>query len=180
MPIYEFYCPNNHRIYSFFARSLSYAGKTPRCPDNPKHKMERMVSSFAVTGRAKEKPDLPPGAGMDDPRMDAMMAEMEREIGGLDEDNPNPRQLAHLMRKMSAMSGEKIPREMNEMLQRLESGEDPEKLEQEMGDLLGDGPGEEGGMGDLPEESAMKARLRRLRAQPRRDPVLYEMSEFVK
>ena len=176
MPIYEFYCPDNHRIYSFFARSLAHAGKTPRCPDHPKHKMERMMSRFAVTGRAKEKPDLPPGADMDDPRMDAMMAQMEREIGSLDDENPNPRQLGHLMRKMSEMSGEKMPQEMNEMIRRLEAGEDPERLEEEMGDLMG----EDGMPSDGAGESKIKARLRRLSRQPQRDPVLYEMSEFVK
>ena len=180
MPIYEFYCPDNHRIYSFFARSLAYAGKTPRCPDNPKHKMERMMSNFAVTGRAKEKTDMPPGADMDDSRMDAVMAEMEREIGGIDGDNPNPRQLAHLMRKMSALTGEKVPQEMDEMIRRLESGEDPERIEEEMGDIMGEDGMPEGAPGDSAEESKIKARLRRLRAQPRRDPVLYEISEFVK
>jgi len=50
MPIYEYFCPNNRRIYSFFARSISYADKTPRCPDNPKWRMEKMISGFAITG----------------------------------------------------------------------------------------------------------------------------------
>lgn len=179
MPIYEFYCPDNHRIYSFFARSLAYAGKTPRCPDDPKHKMERMMSSFAVTGRAKEKPELPPGAEMDESRMDAMMAQMEREIGTLDEENPNPRQLAHLMRKMTEITGEKMPQEMNEMIRRLEAGEDPEKIEEEMGGIMGDDGTPEGAPGESTEESKMKARLRRLTRQPQRDPILYEMSEFI-
>lgn len=138
------------------------------------------MSSFAVTGRAKEMPDLPPGADMDDPRMNAMMAQMEREIGGLDEKNPDPRQLANLMRKISAISGEKIPGDMDEMIRRLESGEDPEKIEEEMGDVMGADDLPEGGPGLPAEESKIKARLRQLRAQPRRDPVLYEMSEFVK
>ena len=53
MPIYEFYSPETHKIYSFFARSLAYASKTPRCPDKPGAPMERMISKFAVTGRAK-------------------------------------------------------------------------------------------------------------------------------
>lgn len=180
MPIYEFYCPNNHRIYSFFARSLAYSSKTPRCPDNPKHKMERMMSRFAVTGRAKEKPDLPPGADMDDSRMEAAMAQMEREIGSIDDENPNPRQLGHLMRKMSEITGEKMPQEMNEMIRRLEAGEDPERLEEEMGDLMGEDGMPEDGPGEATGESKIKARLRRLGRQPQRDPMLYEMSEFVK
>jgi hypothetical protein len=59
----NFYCPDNRKIYSFFARSLAYAGKTPRCPDNPKLRMERMISRFAVTGRAKEMRTCHLGSG---------------------------------------------------------------------------------------------------------------------
>ena len=55
MPIYEFYSPDTNRIYSFFARSLAQGRLTPHCPDNPRARMERMISRFAVTGRAKEK-----------------------------------------------------------------------------------------------------------------------------
>jgi hypothetical protein len=180
MPIYEFYCPDNHRIYSFFARSLAYAGKTPRCPDNPKHKMERMISSFSVTGRAKEQPDAPPGGEFDDAKMEAAMSQMEREFSSMDSENPDPRQLAHMMRRMTDLTGEKMPGQMEEMIRRMEAGEDPEKLEEEMGDVMGDeGPG--GGTDEgSPAERAMRARLRGLRKRPVRDPVLYEMSEFVK
>ena len=182
MPIYEFYCPDNHKIYSFFARSLAYAGKTPRCPDNPKLRMERMISRFAVTGRAKEMPDVPPGSGADDPRMEGAIAEMEREFGRMDSENPDPRQMARMMRKMTSMFGEKVPGAMEEMLSRMEAGEDPEKLEEEYSDALDDldqmsEKGSEDREGQ--DASALEARLRRLRHRPKRDPALYEMSEFV-
>ena len=180
MPIYEFYCPNNHRIYSFFARSLAYSGKTALCPDNPKHRMERMISSFSVTGRAKEKPDALPGSDFDDARMDAAMAQMEREFSGMDSENPDPRQLAWMMRKMSGLTGEKVPAQMEEMLRRMEAGEDPESLEEEMGDAMNDEDFGGGADTGTAEERAMKARLRKFRGRPGRDPVLYEMSEFVK
>src|SRR5688572_1541817 len=128
MPIYEFFSPKTRKIYSFFARSLAYAGKIPRCPDDPKSPMEKLVSSFSVTGRAKEKPDLPGGDdAADDPRMEQAMAEMEREFGGMDEANPDPRQLARMMKKMSDLTGEKMPAQMQEMIARMEKGEDPEK-----------------------------------------------------
>ena len=179
MPIYEFYCPDNHKIYSFFARSLSYSAKTPRCPDNPKHRMEKMISIFAVTGRAKEKPDASGGPDMDDPRMESVMAEMEREMGGMDTENPDPRQLARMMRKVSALTGEKMPAQMEEMIQRMELGEDPEKLEEEYGDVVDESDGfGEGGPDDAP-GAELKAGLRRLRRRAVRDPSLYEMSEFV-
>jgi hypothetical protein len=184
MPIYEFYCPDNRKIYSFLARSLSYADKTPRCPDNPKFRMERMISSFAVTGRAKEKPDMPPGGGPDDARMEAAMAEMERDFASMDSENPDPRQIARMMRKMSAVTGEKMPAEAEEMISRMEKGEDPEKLEEEYADVLGDpGDPDAEGLPTPPSEEAgegLKAAFRAMRRRPVRDPALYEMSDYVK
>ncbi len=178
MPIYEFYCPDNHRIYSFYARSLAYSDRTPRCPDGAKLRMERMISKFAITGRAKEKPELPGGADLDDPRMESMMAEMEREFGGMDSENPDPKMLARMMRKMTALSGEKVPGEVDEMIRRMEAGEDPEKLDAEYGDAMENFDPMGGAGGESAEGEKLKARLRALR-QPRRDPKLYEMSEFV-
>ncbi len=172
MPIYEFYSPDTNRIYSFFARSLSQGAKTPRCPDKPGARMERMISKFAVTGRAKEAPD--PAADSSDPRVERMMAEMEREMSSLDESNPDPRALGRMMRKMTEATGQAVPAEMDQMIRRLESGEDPERLEEEFGDafdamdLPDEGPAEASG-------PAVKSRARR----PRRDPRLYEMADFV-
>jgi hypothetical protein len=182
MPIYEFYCPNNNKIYSFFARSLAHAGKTPRCPDNPRFKMERLVSKFAITGRAKEKTAEPDaGTGMDDARMEAALAEMERDFGGMDTENPDPRQLGRMMRKMSALTGEKMPGQMEEMIRRMEAGEDMDKLESEYGDLLdetgdleADAPGGEGA-----KSGSLKERLRALHQRPVRDETLYEMNDYV-
>src|SRR4051812_4631221 len=179
MPIYEFYSPQTRKIYTFFARSLAYAGKIPRCPDNPKASMEKLVSKFSVTGRAKEKPELAGEGDSDDPRMEQAMAEMEREFSGMDESNPDPRQLARMMRKMSSLTGEKMPAQMEEMIGRMEKGEDPEKLEEEYGSAMdGLDPGE-GGDDAGPESELSKTlgRLRRRRIE--RDPTMYEMAEYV-
>lgn len=177
MPIYEFYCPRNNRIYSFLARSLAYAGKTPRCPENPKWKMEKLVSGFAITGRAREK-KAGADEAPDDPRMERMMAEMEREFSSLgDSDNPDPRVMARAMRRMAEMTGEKTPPMMDEMLGRMEKGEDPEKLEAEYGDALEDFP-EPGADATEGAGETMKAALRRFRGKPQRDATLYEMSEY--
>jgi hypothetical protein len=179
MPIYEFFSPQTRKIYTFFARSLAYAGKTPRCPDNPKAKMEKLLSSFSVTGRAKEKPDLPGGGeGPDDPRLEQAMAEMEREFGGMDESNADPRQIARMMRKMSALTGDKMPAQMEEMIARMEKGEDPEKLEEEYGSSLEDFDPAAAAADAGPESDL--SRLRRLRRRRiQRDPTMYEMSEYV-
>ena len=171
MPIYEFYSPDTNKVYSFFARSVSQGQKIPRCPDKPAARMERMISRFAVTGRASEKSDA--ASDPADPRMERVMAEMEREMSGLDESNPDPRALGRMMRKMTEATGQPMPKEMEQMIRRLESGEDPEKLEEEFGDAFD-------GM-DLPDEpagdeaGAPRHRTRR----PVRDPALYEMADFI-
>jgi hypothetical protein len=177
MPIYEFHSPDTNKIYSFFARSVSYAGKTPRCPDDPNARMERLVSKFAFTGRAKEKPDSPPAGDDLDPRMERVMAEMERDMAGMDEENPDPRALGRMMRKMTEATGQKMPAEMEQMIRRLEAGEDPEKLEEEFGDAFEnmDFPGMEGG-GEVEGGAAVKAR----KPRPQRDPALYEFSDYLR
>lgn len=171
MPIYEFYSPDTHRIYSFFARSLAQGSRLPRCPDNPSARMERLVSRFAVTGRAREKTEPAPEAI--DPRMEQAMAEMEREISSMDESHPDPRQIGRLMRRMTAAAGRKIPEAMEQMIQRLEKGEDPERLEEEYGDAFANFEETFG------EETAEAVGLRPRRKGPSRDPRLYEMADYL-
>lgn len=180
MPLYEFYCPDNNKLYTFLARTLSYREKTPRCPDNAAFKMERRVSNFAVIGRAKEDDGDDPFAGMDESKMEGLMAEMEREMSGMDENNPDPRQLGRFMRKMTDLMGDKAPEAMREMVARLEAGEDPEKLEEQFGDFGGeggemDGPG--GGADDL--WTTVKKKFQGMKNRPIRDPKLYEMTEYL-
>ncbi len=174
MPIYEFYCSENRRIYSFFARSLRFAEKVPRCPDHPKWKLEKMLSSFAITGN-REEPKADTGG--DDAQMDAAMDVMEREFGSIaDSDNPDPRAVAKMMRRMGELTGGKMPAQMEEMIARMEKGEDPDKLEEEYGDALGELDDSTSIGEDAP---AGGKRLFRRRRKVTRDPTLYEMSDWV-
>lgn len=174
MPIYEFYCKDNNTIYSFLAKSLAYQNAIPRCPANPEFSMEKKVSGFAFIGKAKDPTDEGGLDNIDDAKMESVMAELERDMAGFNEDNPDPRQMAHLMRKMSSLTGEKLPGEMEEMVRRLESGEDPEKLEEEFGDSIDD-MGEdwmgEGGAAGI-------QNLRRRLMGPKKDPELYDMPQY--
>jgi hypothetical protein len=63
------------------------------------------------------------------------------------------------------------------MLQRLEKGENPDKLEEEYGDVMEKMDGM-GGLGGEKGED-WKMRLRR-RVPPRRDPKLYELKDYVR
>jgi len=172
MPIYEFFSADTNKIYTFFARSLTQGSHTPRCPDKPGGRMERLISKFAVTGRAKEKSDAPDDAA--DPRMEKMMVEMEREMSGMDENNPDPRAMGRLMRKMSEATGQGVPAEMEQMIRRLEAGEDPEKLEEEFGDVFENMDVQD----DMPGET-VAAGVKAKKARPTRDPKLYEMADFI-
>lgn len=176
MPIYEFYCPDNNKLYSFLARSLALKDKTPLCPDGAALRMERRVSRFAITGKAKEETADDPFAGIDESKMDAFMEEMERDMAGMDENNPDPRELGHFMRKMTDVMGSNTPPELREMVRRLEAGEDPEKLESEFG--VGSGEGEESAAADAL-FSQMWKKARASRREPIRDPKLYEMRDFL-
>ncbi|MDR0354029.1 MAG: FmdB family transcriptional regulator [Opitutaceae bacterium] len=137
MPIYEYYCPDNHTIYQFFARTLAQGQTIPPCPANPKWRMEKRVSSFAIMRRAKtpsaaapDTPDEGAEPAADDPRMEAAMDAMEREFAHVDENDP--RAMARMMRRMSELTGEKIDGRMEDILRKLEKGADPESLEDEL------------------------------------------------
>ncbi len=153
MPIYEFACPKCRVIFNFFSQRVS-PKRLPVCPKCGNKKMARQMSTFASPRGAKESsaadatgadpaeamPDL------EDPRMMRAMSEMERDMAHLDENNP--KHMAHMMRKMKdLMPPGAMPKEFETAIKRLEAGEDPEKIEADMGDVLGDlmGGGEGGG-----------------------------------
>ncbi len=172
MPIYEYYCPQNHKIYQFLARSLADRDHVPRCPDNASFTLEKRVSRFAVIGRAKEESENDPLAGLDDARLEGLMSEMEGEMGKIDNDNPDPRQLGHFMRKLTDVMGDKTPPELREVVRRLEAGEDPENLESEFGSL------EEGAEGGDPIFGQVRKIIHSARP-PERDPRLYELRDWL-
>jgi putative FmdB family regulatory protein len=132
MPIYEFYCPDCNILFNFFSRTINTT-KTPTCPKCNKTKLERQMSAFAFTGKAKEggeDDDLP----FDDSKMEKAMQMLSTEADRINEDDP--RQAANLMRKLTDLTGMELGSGMEEALRRMERGEDPEQIEAEMGDLL--------------------------------------------
>ena len=143
MPIYEYACPKCRRIFSFLAKRVN-PDRLPVCPKCGHKKLSKQVSRFALTTGLKEPAakgqpagDEPPVPDFDDPRMTRAMAEMERDLEHLDENNP--KHMAHLMKKMkNLMPPGTLPKDLDVAIKRLEAGEDPEKIEADMGDVLGD------------------------------------------
>jgi putative FmdB family regulatory protein len=150
MPIYEFACPKCRRIFSFLSRRAN-PDRQPVCPRCGSRRLEKLISRFAFTRNrpepaatdAGEESPQGPLPDLDDPRVARAMAEMERDMEHLDENNP--RHLAHMMRKMKdLLPPGAAPKELDVAIKRLEAGEDPEKIEADMGDMLGDLMGGEG------------------------------------
>ncbi len=130
MPIYEFCCDKCNTVYKFFSRSVN-TEKVPNCPSCKDVQLKRQISLFAtVSGKKEDNTDanMPP---IDEARMERAMSMLAKEADKINEDDP--RQAANLMRKLSDATGLKMGAGMEEALSRLERGEDPEKIEQEMG-----------------------------------------------
>ena len=137
MPIYEYHCQDCRRRVSLFFRSYSKTEDEPTCPRCGGTHLKRIISRVAVVRSEDSHLD-----DLADPSM----------MGDLDEDDP--KSIARWMRKMSAETGEEMPQEFDEVIDRLESGQSPEQIEDAMPGLADDmgggmGPGMGGGMDDL-------------------------------
>lgn len=163
MPIYEFYCSDCHTIFNFLSRTVNTM-KRPSCPQCGKKRLTREVSVFStVSGqKGEEGDDLP----LDEIRMAGAMEALAGEVETMNEEDP--RQAAGLMRKFQKMTGLEFGEGMDQAMNRLEAGEDPEQIEAEMGDLMeGEEPFVTPGKGN--------AGSSRVRVEPRRDSTLHEM-----
>ena len=186
MPIYEFYSPNNNKIYSFYSRSVKNSNISPVCPDGEKFEMRKMMSAFSLTGRGEgdeevdagsiNGPDDDPFSKLSDAQSSHVMKEMESAMQGMDEDNPDPRQMGSLMRRMCEMTGEQMDGVMEEVVRKLEEGSNPEELEARMGDVMDDSV-ESLDTKESASSGTIKKRNSRLALT--RDPKLYEFEDFL-
>ncbi len=167
MPIYEYYCRDCHRIFNFFSKTVSRQREAacPRCKRQP---LERQISAFAMTGRHKGD-DTGDDFPIDDTRMEQAITALASDAERLDENNP--RDAVKLMKKFSDMTGVEYGQSMEEAMQRMEAGEDMESVEADMGDALES----EDSPFLLPGQKKGKARSRRARPGPTRDPKLYDL-----
>lgn len=163
MPIYEFYCYKCNTVYNFFSKTIN-TEKIPFCPKCKKVKLKRQMSIFArISGKREDsgEEDIPP---FDEAKMEKAMSMLASEMDKINEDDP--RQAATLMRKLSDVAGLNLGPGMEEALSRMERGEDPEKIEEEMGDILEE---------EEPFLFGEKSRKGKKKAAPRVDETLYEL-----
>ena len=111
MPIYEYTCHDCKRRVSLLWRSYADAAERPAvCPRCSGTHLTRLMSRVAVL-RSEES------------RIDDLSS--PDDMSGLDENDP--KSLARFMRKMADETGEGLGPEFDEVVGRLEAGEDPEK-----------------------------------------------------
>ena len=123
-----------------------------------------MVSTFATIGKAKEGEGDDPLAGLDEAKMEQAMAGLMREAEHLNEDDP--RQMARLMRTFMDKTGLSLGGQMEEAIARMESGDDPEQIEQDMGELMD---------GDEPFSLETMKKAQAAGRKPAHDDKLYEL-----
>ena len=134
MPIYEYRCLDCKKKVSVFFRSLATVDHSQaRCPNCGGANLTRLVSRVRAL-RSEES------------RLDSLADDTM--LSGLDENDP--KSMGRWMRKMAGEAGEDMPPEFDEVVGRLESGENPESIEKSMPELAeGMGGTEDMGGDDL-------------------------------
>jgi putative FmdB family regulatory protein len=169
MPIYEFYCRDCHTIFNFLSAKVDTTS-VPSCPKCGRHPLERQVSRFAISkglpdpSSSNTGPDQPLS-----PQEERMMHAMEglaSDAEGLDENDP--RQMAGFLRRLYEAGDMPMGSAMEEAMRRMEAGEDPDKIDEELGDLL------EGEMPFGDDESPLTAEGRTRWKTRRRPPAIDE------
>lgn len=162
MPIYEFFCDRCNVIFNFFSRRID-TSTIPSCPRCGKTRLAKQMSAFATISRTGTESENPLD-GIDEGRMEQAFARLMKEAEGMNENDP--RQMASLMRRFSQETGVDLGGNMEEALSRMEAGEDPEEIEKDMGDVLGDD--------DLSFDS-LKKKTAAGRRRPVHDETLYDL-----
>jgi putative FmdB family regulatory protein len=125
MPTYEFRCLDCRRRFEIFTSFTDYGKQPVVCPHCGSQNAQRKIGRVRVA-RSQES------------RLENY-AEPDA-LAGLDED---PRALGRMMREMRGEIDEEMGPEFDEVVHRLEAGQTPEQIEQDLPDL-GTGGGEPG------------------------------------
>lgn len=136
MPIYEFVCVKCNKILSFFSRRVNVE-TLPKCP-HCGEPLSRQVSHFA-TPRAGDYSDALGDAPMDDDRVINAVDQLRNHLDAVNGEDPQA--VAARVREFSEASGLQFNRDLQEAIQRIEKGDDPEKVGAEMDEIIGTGEG---------------------------------------
>jgi len=121
MPRYDYRCQSCKKRSVIFQTYAEYGRKKVKCPHCGSTELQRLI------GRVRF-------ARSEESRLDELSDPSD--WGDVDENDP--RSMARMMRKMGSELGEDMPGEFDELVDRLEAGEDPEDIEESMPDLGGE------------------------------------------
>lgn len=123
MPTYEYHCEECHKRFAIFLSYSEYDQAEVHCPECGGKKVRRRIGRIRI-------------AKSEESRMENLVDPSSLE--GIEDD---PKAMGRLMRKMQSELGEDVGPEFDEVVSRLEKGQDPEQIEKEMPELadLGDG-----------------------------------------
>ncbi len=123
MPNYEYRCEDCHRRFEVFFSYADYGKEAVLCPRCGSANVHRKIGRIRV-------------AHSDESRLENMANPAN--LAGLDE---NPEALGRMMRQMSSQLGEDMGPEFDEVVGRLEAGQTPDKIEEELPGLGADESG---------------------------------------
>lgn len=120
MPYYDYRCMDCKKRFSIFMTYSEYGTKPVHCAACKSDRVQRKIGRIRVA------------------RSEESRLENLADPGNLDGLEDDPRALGRMMRSMSNEMGEDMGPEFGEVIDRLESGQSPEEIEESMPDLGGD------------------------------------------
>jgi putative FmdB family regulatory protein len=117
MPTYEYRCLDCRKRFEVFMKFSEYGVKAINCPHCQSSNIQRRIGKVRVSRS-------------DESRLSTLADPSN--LANLDDD---PRALGKMMREMSHEVGEDMGGEFDEVVSRLESGQNPEDIERELPDL---------------------------------------------
>lgn len=118
MPTYDYHCEECHHRFEVFLTYKEYDQSEVRCPKCGSKEVLRRIGRIRIAKSGESRLENL----MDDPSS----------LEGIEED---PKAMGRLMRQMQSELGEDVGPEFDEVVSRLEKGQDPEEIEREMPEL---------------------------------------------
>ncbi|KAB2906403.1 MAG: zinc ribbon domain-containing protein [Anaerolineae bacterium] len=121
MPTYEFLCNDTGQTFEVNFRTYAeYDPTAVRSPFTGSHNVTRLISTVAISTSGGH--------------LDALLQGDEQVLDTLE--NADPSTLGRTLRQMALETGEDMGSEFNEIVDRLESGQSPQDIEQSLPDNL--------------------------------------------
>jgi putative FmdB family regulatory protein len=117
MPSYVYHCENCQKRFEIFLTYAQFDTTTVHCPKCGSDQVRRRIPRVRI-------------AKSEESRLDNLMDPTQ--LDGIEDD---PKAMGRLMRQMGNEMGDDLGPEFNEVVSRLEKGQDPEQIEKDMPDL---------------------------------------------